>query len=159
MNKKLVRTRFDRSRRTVQLAIPPKASLTQQQFKDECDINRIVAQAQRGIAPSFMARGVAQYLDTTKMPPDLQSAYEVIEQAHDAFMSLPAALRRELDDDPRNLEHITREQIDKYRLGRDEDPESEAEGAPLASPAPQAPSAPRKTPAKAKTPPPEGGEE
>jgi len=121
-----LRRRWDRSRRTVILASPPDASLTQQQFKDECDMNRIVKNAMRGIPPKHLNQRVPQYGDFSNIP-DLSSAYDAIERAESAFSSLPAELRRELDNDPRNVTQLTEDQIKRYNLGPEVQFEPEVE--------------------------------
>lgn len=110
-----VRDRWHRLRVPVELADAPEKALTQQQFKDECDINRIVQNAMRGIPPRFMARGTPQYGDFSRVS-TLTEAYQVIEQAEEAFMDLPAQLRLELGNDPRNINHLTEEQLRRYKL-------------------------------------------
>lgn len=151
-----VRNRFDRMRRTVQLAVPPEKSLTQQQFKDECDMNRIVKNAMKGIAPRYLARGVPQYGDFSEVP-DLREAYEVIEKAEEAFFALPAELRRELGNDPREIQNLTADQVARYKLGKEQPTTGGSEAEPSPSPASSAPKAPSepKQKAKAGTPPPE----
>jgi len=95
----------------------PENLRTQQQFKDECDINRIVKNAQKGIPPRFLARGEPHYGDFSRVP-DLTEAYNITHRAAEAFMTLPAQLRLELDNDPANIVHLTKDQIDRYDLGK-----------------------------------------
>lgn len=157
MTKSLVRTRWDRKRRTVRMAVTSDRVATQQQFKDECDMNRIVKNAMRGVQPRFMARGVPQYGDFSNVK-DLGQAYELIQRAEEGFMALPAELRRELHNDPRLLQHITADQVKRYGLGKVKAAESEAEAPPSpASSEPKAPNPPSTPPKskKAATPPPE----
>lgn len=95
---------------------PPELR-AQQQFKDECDINRIVANAQRGIPPRFLSRGEPHYGDFSNTP-DLAEAYNTIQRANQAFMNLPAQLRLELGNDPANISRLTQDQVERYKLGR-----------------------------------------
>lgn len=118
MKNPTIRNRFHHARRYVQLADAPEKALTQQQFKDECDMNRIVQNAQRGIAPRHLARGTPQYGDFSRVP-DLADAYNTIQRAESAFMNLPAELRLELGNDPANIGRITPEQIKRHHLGRE----------------------------------------
>lgn len=75
-----------------------KVSLTRQEFADECDINILMARYEK--AGVFPAPQVApQYLDLTDLPSDLMSYMDVMEQAELAFMSLPAVVRREFEND------------------------------------------------------------
>jgi len=76
-------------------------SKTQQNFKDETDINTIIDR--------FGVENVAQ--DPRLMPSsedfmeafDFQSAQNTIRQAQEAFMDLPADVRAEFDNDPAKL--------------------------------------------------------
>lgn len=77
-------------------------SMTEQHFKDECDINNIVAQYQQtGVLP----QGDRQPLfgDFADFPQDLQSSQAYFDDAHERFMQLPATLRKEFDNDPVKL--------------------------------------------------------
>lgn len=98
--------------------IPEKAR-AQQQFIDECDINKIIKKAQKGIQPLFLQRGVPQYGDFSNVP-NLQQAYELVENAHHAFLNLPSGLRSELNNDPANINLITAEQITRYKLAKED---------------------------------------
>lgn len=77
-------------------------SKTQQQFKDECDINVIVKRFGLGMempeayeAPSFA--------DFTEHVTDYHSAMNLIRESEAAFMTLPAHLRAEFDNNPQRL--------------------------------------------------------
>lgn len=75
-------------------------SLTRQEFADECDINKLMAQYEKtGILPSFVNQGEPRYLDVSNVP-DLMQAHEVLQNATASFMSLPATVRRDFDNDP-----------------------------------------------------------
>lgn len=88
---------------------PPKVgleftepSMTEQHFKDECDINNIVARYQEtGVLP----QGDRQPLfgDFAEFPQDLQSSQAYFDDAQERFMQLPATLRKEFDNDPVKL--------------------------------------------------------
>lgn len=109
---------FIRRRSTVPiLSEEDKPKKTQQQFKSEVDINRIVEKARRGIVPTFLAKGTPVFGDFSHVP-DLTEAYDAIERAQEAFMSLPAKLRQELDNDPRKIVELTEEQVDRYKIGK-----------------------------------------
>ena len=129
----IIRNRNDRMKVTVELAEDvPEKSLTQQQFKDECDMNRIVQNAARGIAPRFMQRGVPQFGDFSEVP-SLTDAYDVISRAEEAFMNLPAQLRLELGNDPARINEITKDQIERFKLGKALPPSSQpSEASPAA---------------------------
>lgn len=130
----------------------PENLRTQQQFKNECDINRIVENAKKGIPPRFLARGEPHYGDFSRVP-DLTEAYNITQRANEAFLSLPSKLRLELDNDPANIGNLTKDQIERYDLGKklpisspaDPDPVSPAGGGSSAPKAPTAPSTASKT--------------
>lgn len=132
-----VRNRWDRLRITDPQYEVPETSLTQQQFKDECDMNRIVENAKRGIPPKFTNRGQPHYGDFSEVP-NLTDAYNQIARAEEAFMSLPAQLRLELQNDPRNIDKITVEQIERFKLGK-RLPEPGSSDSPTSPPSPADP--------------------
>ncbi len=74
-------------------------SLTRQEFADECDINKLMAQYEKtGILPSSTNPGQPQYLDVSDIP-DLAEAHAILQEATAAFMRLPATVRRDFDND------------------------------------------------------------
>lgn len=73
-------------------------SKTRQEFADECDINRIMAKYQKtGVMP--MAARPPIYVDNWDAP-DFMGAMNILLEANEAFMRLPATVRREFDNDP-----------------------------------------------------------
>lgn len=73
-------------------------SMTRQEFTDECDINRLMAKYE---SHKFLPNAKTQepmYLDFCDMP-DLPTAMRAMMDAEEAFMSLPARVRREFDND------------------------------------------------------------
>lgn len=75
-------------------------SLTRQEFADECDINNLMAKFENsGLLPSHVNNAEPRYLDVSNVP-DLQQAHEILQQATASFMSLPATVRRDFDNDP-----------------------------------------------------------
>lgn len=80
------------------LEIDPKENLTKESFKDECDINKIIAKAQRtGVVPSTTRE--PRYEDISNIP-SYQEALNVVLTAQNAFFSLPASVRAECGNDP-----------------------------------------------------------
>jgi hypothetical protein len=79
--------------------LPP---LTEGSHAPQCDINYIVAQAARGVTEFNSPAVPPQYGDFTGVS-DFQTALHQVRQAHDHFMTLPAELRREFDNDPGQL--------------------------------------------------------
>lgn len=71
-------------------------SMTQQHFKDECDINNII-RSYRAVEPP--SGGVFGDFTVT----DLQAAYELSDSVHERFMSLPSDIRQKFNNNPLEL--------------------------------------------------------
>jgi len=79
--------------------------LTDQSYKNACDINVIMANyAKTGLLPQMQNRE-PQYIDNTQIP-NLMEAFEITQKATDLFYSLPADVRRLMDNDPAQLENF-----------------------------------------------------
>lgn len=74
-------------------------SKTRQEFLDECDINGIMARYEKAGGQFPFAERAPMYLDLTVMPSDLMSAMDTMLKADEAFMTLPAHVRKEFDND------------------------------------------------------------
>lgn len=77
-------------------------SMTEQHFKDECDINNIVARfSETGVLP----QGNRQPLfgDFEHFPTDLAASMAMYDEAHARFMELDASIRKQFDNDPAQL--------------------------------------------------------
>lgn len=74
-------------------------SMTQQQFKDECDINNIIKQFQvTGVLPG--EKDVEPlYADVSDLP-SYQEAQRIIQDASDRFEALPSSIRARFDHNP-----------------------------------------------------------
>lgn len=80
------------------LAIAADESVTQQQFKDDADINVIVKRfGLTGEMPQF--NRMPQSGDFTDVS-DFHSAMNLVRQAQQGFMEFPAAIRSEFSNDP-----------------------------------------------------------
>lgn len=77
--------------------------MTQQHFKDECDINSIVNRYVKTGVLEHQAAIEPHYADLSEIPTDLQSAYEAVYRAEAAFMDLPSDIRKSLNNDPSRL--------------------------------------------------------
>lgn len=80
-------------------------SRTQQEFRDECDINKMMkAYMKTGTVEPTAA--VGRYGDFSSVP-DFHMAQNIIALAHEQFDALPAHVRRRFDNDPaRMLEFV-----------------------------------------------------
>lgn len=91
-------TRFKPPAKVKQL--PGGETLTKQEFKDECDINRIMARALRhGVLPQQPG---ALYGDFSEVG-DYQEAQNIILHAQQQFAALPSKVRERFDNDPANM--------------------------------------------------------
>lgn len=80
-------------------------SLTDQTFKDECDIHHIIDNfGQTGLVDSVGAHDPAtlQYGDTTLLP-DYETACNLVANVTSEFGELPSKIRAEFNNDPRFL--------------------------------------------------------
>lgn len=77
-------------------------SLTQQQFVRECDINFIVAQNEKTGLLTHVNHRTPQFGDFGDAT-DYQSALNYLQEADNAFMSLPADVRARFQNDPAQL--------------------------------------------------------
>lgn len=89
---------------------PPKSegieflepSLTQQHFKDECDINYIISQfEQTGVLPQGQRQPL--FGDFSGIPQDFLSSQQLFADAQELFYHLDSGLRREFHNNPAEL--------------------------------------------------------
>lgn len=105
-------------------------SMAKQSFKDECDINRIMERAGktgvlRGPLGSGMGRPMFGDFSNTD---DYQTSLNRIIEADEAFLQLPAKLRKRFDNQPEKLiafmeDEENREEALKLGLIREKDAE------------------------------------
>lgn len=74
-------------------------SLTHQSFKDECDINRILHKYRKTGLIDHVNRYQGQYGDFSEVE-SFQDALQIVQDANEAFYTLPSELRKELGNDP-----------------------------------------------------------
>lgn len=87
------------------------ASLAQQHYKDECDINNILRQFNvTGLLPE--APLSPRYGDFTGIV-DYHSALNAVIAAEDGFMALPANIRSRFENDPENLINFLNDESNK----------------------------------------------
>lgn len=78
-----------------------KPSLTQQNFKDETDINNIVQKYQMtGILPT---QNNLPYFGDVSNIPDYQTALNIVQEAQQVFGDLPSKIRSRFGNDPTQL--------------------------------------------------------
>ena len=71
---------------------------TKQAFKDECDINKIMARYQQTGIDEFAHRHKGQFSDVTGY--DFQEAMQTVASAQSLFHELPSSIRTRFENDP-----------------------------------------------------------
>lgn len=82
--------------------INPDPELTQQQFKEECDINNIIRKYKRDNTLTHINMKKGVYADLTQLP-DYQDSLNTVLKANQAFESLPSSVRKKFANDPSQL--------------------------------------------------------
>lgn len=124
-------------------------SLTRQEFAEECDINSLMARYEKhGTGINHLVNTAApMYLDFNELPDTLLGYMEFMDKAQNAFMTLPALVRREFDNNahlfcdfaanPENLD-----QMREWGLAPPKEPVKTPESPPAPAPAPAPAAAP-----------------
>ena len=82
-------------------SINSEPTLTQQQFREQCDINNIIKNyTQTGELP--LSKKVGQFLDVSHVQ-DYQTALNTVIEAQSAFDNLPSKIRSRFENDPNQL--------------------------------------------------------
>ncbi len=74
-------------------------SLTQQHFKEECDVINIIKKHDRNGIIEHVQRGQARYGDFSAVT-DYREALDLVRDARDEFMTIPSDIRKKFDNDP-----------------------------------------------------------
>jgi phage internal scaffolding protein len=77
-------------------------SKTQQQFKDECNVNNIIAKYKKGVPITHLNNKTGVYADFTEIGSYQEALGKVIE-ADKAFNDLPSTLRSKFHNSPQEL--------------------------------------------------------
>lgn len=72
---------------------------TKQSFKDECDVNNILAKYQKTGLLTHYSNANPRFGDFSSVP-DYRSSLDLVRKAQEYFMELPAALRGRFKNDP-----------------------------------------------------------
>lgn len=76
-----------------------EVSLTHQSFRDECDINHIMKRYEKTGILDHVNKHQGAYGDFTQVA-SYQDALQVVSEAERMFLTLPARIRAEFDNDP-----------------------------------------------------------
>jgi phage internal scaffolding protein len=74
-------------------------SLTQQHYKEECDVINIIKRHDRNGIIEHVQRGQARYGDFSEVA-DYREALDLVRDAQDEFMTIPSDIRKKFDNDP-----------------------------------------------------------
>lgn len=79
-----------------------KPSKTQQQFKNECDVNKIIARFNKTGELTHLKKSKGVFTDLTYVT-DYQTALDKVMKANQAFSELNSQTRNRFGNDPQNL--------------------------------------------------------
>jgi len=74
-------------------------SKTDQQWKKSCDVNEIVTRYKKTGQLNHVRANQGTYADVSQIP-DLLTSLLQVKKAEEAFLTVPAELRKKLDNDP-----------------------------------------------------------
>lgn len=77
--------------------------LTDQSFKNACDINIIMANYAKTGMFGHVNTNEPRFIDNTTIP-NLEQAFDIVTKAENLFYELPADVRKLMDNDPSKLE-------------------------------------------------------
>lgn len=89
-------------------------TIVKQAFKDECDINSIMARFARTGVITHIARHNPSYGEAS--PQDLREALDIIASAQESFDDLPASLRAKFDFDPLKFYEFVQEPANRPEM-------------------------------------------
>lgn len=93
--------KLQRKRRVPRLAtVIEGPSMAKQSFKEECDINNILARYARSGIIDHLSQYGGSYGDFTNTPSSYQEAVEIVFRAQEMFASVPAKIRARFGNDP-----------------------------------------------------------
>lgn len=77
-------------------------SLTQQNFKNQCDINNIMKKYVNTGHITHLNNKQGSYVDTSSLP-DYHQALQTVLDAQNSFFTLPSGVRKRFQNDPQEL--------------------------------------------------------
>jgi len=87
---------------------------TEQHFREECNINTILAKYQKTGAITHFAKHSPNYGDFPAI--DYREAIELVREAQSSFNELPSHVRREFDNDPASFLNFVQNPANRSRM-------------------------------------------
>lgn len=84
------------------VTMPEGASLTQEQFKDDCDANKIINKYKKTRQITHLRASQGVYADLSELE-DYQTMLGHVQKAEMAMMALPPALRNKFNGNPADM--------------------------------------------------------
>lgn len=78
-------------------------SRTQQQFKEECDVNNILRNYVNTGVLNHVSNVAPEFGDFSEVPSDYGEALALIEKSNEEFMKFPSEVRERFDNKPINM--------------------------------------------------------
>ena len=112
------RTAYDESVRQSKKGIVfEKPSRVKQSFKDDCDVNNIMARYATAGEICHVNCAIPMSGDFTMAPADYQEAMALVLDAENKFAALPSDVRKRFDNNPINLLQFVQEPEKNYEEG------------------------------------------
>jgi len=83
--------------------IDPLTSKTDQSFRNEVNVNSIMAKYTKTGQITHLRQSRGQFMDISAVP-DLMTAFDIVRSAEKSFMELPAVIRERLGNNPANMQ-------------------------------------------------------
>lgn len=122
-------------RRPVKLSTPEETR-AKQSFKDECDINNIMAKYRRTGLIEAVNRNQPRYADVTGL--EFRTAMEMVAEAQQLFEDMPSSVRKRFGNDPAAFLDFVNDpenRAEAVRLGLVKEPPNTLPESPAAAPA------------------------
>lgn len=131
-------------RKRVQRSFTAGSSKTRQEFKDQCDVNKIIKSYSRTGMINHVTRIKAKYGDFSDLP-SFEESSNILIKAEQAFMELPAKVREAFGNDPARFVEASKDpslsEFRKLGLVGGSEPSSPSEVAPQGEPSKKPPKA------------------
>lgn len=124
----------------VAISFAENSRWTKQSFRDECDINNVMARYQSSGELPAINQTAPQYLDVTGL--DYQQAMETVAGAQSLFNDMPSSIRNRFQNDPSLFldfcsDERNRDEMAQLGLLREAEPVPIAPATPTAKPRPE----------------------